>query len=413
MTICNPSPILVGKINLPSSKSLSNRALIIQYLSSNPSPIFNLSEANDTQLMQKLIDEIKKNQVETFLDCEDAGTVMRFLTAVCATLPNRIFTLSGTPRMQDRPMQELTNALTQMQVPVRFLQKDGFPPFVMEGCNIQQNEVRISGTISSQFISALCLISPCLPQGLRIHIEGNLVSKPYVEMTLGLMKLFGVECYLNSNRIVIPHSLYTYHPYTVENDWSSATFFYAMAILKPCRIELPHLMERSLQGDAWIATLAKNFGVQTVFEKENLWIESTTEDSYSGPLELNLVHHPDLAIPIIVCCALKFNQISIKGIAHLELKESKRLSALQTELCKIGVELIYTNDVLRFEKVLNFDVPTKVQFKTYGDHRIAMALSLVCLYDIEVELNDTDCVRKSFPNFWKEIKKLGFLHTKE
>ena len=230
-------------------------------------------------------------------------------------------------------------------------------------------------------------------------------------MTLGLMNHFGVVTQFDSHQIRIPHTQYVSQAYTIENDWSGATFFYAMAMLKPSHIELNHLSQNSLQGDAWIVTLASYFGVQSTFTKDTLIIQSANTAIYSGPPILDFIHHPDMAIPIIVCCALKWNNVQLCGLTHLEYKESKRLTALQTELLKIGIELVYNNDLLRFKKIENFILPSKVHFDTYDDHRLAMALSMVSLQGIDVELKDIDCVKKSFPNFWNEIKKLGYIQA--
>jgi 3-phosphoshikimate 1-carboxyvinyltransferase len=409
MILRNPLPALRGSIMLPASKSLSNRALVIQYLASQPIVLNHLSTAKDTLLMQKLLNKLQVKQAETWVDCEDAGTVIRFLTAVCATIPDQTFILTGTPRMQERPIHDLVDGLRTLGVQIDYLKQEGYPPIRVHGTLMTKNEVSISGRVSSQYISALCLVGPMLPDGLRIRLRDEIVSKSYIDMTLKLMENFGASSHFENHEIYIPHKPYNSSTYTVESDWSSATFFCAMALLKPCEILLKNLDAASLQGDAWIIQFASYFGIQSLKKGNDLLVISTEKLAYHGPEVLDLILYPDLAIPVIVSCALKWPQVKFTGLHHLEYKESKRLTALTHELRKVGILLNYEDDLLEFEQIEHFNVPTNVKFESYGDHRLAMALSLVCLLGIEVEISNSDCVQKSFPHYWVELKKLGFI----
>lgn len=406
----NTKKRIEGSVNLPASKSLSNRALVIQFLTKRNIQLSNLSEAQDTVLMNQLLNEIQSSSnTEILLDCKDAGTVFRFLTAVCAIQDAKIFKLTGTERMQQRPIQDLVNAMQVLHASITYIGNTAFPPLRILGTKLDGGEVKISGSASSQFISALCLIAPQLKHGLTIEIQEHLVSLPYVHMTLGLMKIFGVSSNFIKNKITIKPQSYRPTNYHIENDWSSASFLFAIALLKSSYIELPGLSTVSLQGDSEIVQISNYFGVQTGETQGKIIINSTDNLIYNGPAILDLSNYPDLALPLIVSCALRWPDLKFTGIQHLEYKESKRLSALSSQLKKIGIELKMNEGILSISKNKNtIHSAEYVEMETYDDHRLAMSFALISLMGYRVKLSNSICVKKSFPNYWQELTKLGF-----
>lgn len=402
---------LQGEILLPASKSISNRALIIQAICKKECIINNLSDANDTILLKNLLDKINRQEEEIIIDVEDAGTACRFLTSLLAIQHNKKFILKGTERMHLRPIGDLVDALVSLGANIEYIEETGFLPLKIIGTNIQGGDVHIQTTISSQFISSLCLIAPVLPLGLNIHFLSEVVSESYVEMTLNVMQKFGIAYISDKQHISIPPQEYRPQRITIENDWSSACFFYCMTFLKKeVLFYFPFLQKESIQGDAYIAKIAEQFGIESIQNEDGILLKKSNS-LHSIPASLDLSHYPDLAIPFIVCCAISYPTILIRGLHHLEYKESERLTALTIELLKIGVELIYQNDELRFVQLEHFGQNTTVSFSTYNDHRISMALSIVSILGIDVTLDDSQCVQKSFPTFWKELEKIGFLFT--
>jgi 3-phosphoshikimate 1-carboxyvinyltransferase len=398
-------------IQLPASKSISNRVLIIQALCKNTINVKNVSTANDTQLLQKLLTEINSLKPNLVIDAEDAGTVYRFLTSYLAIQQNRTFTLTGSERMCERPIGDLVEALITLGADITYLNKKGFPPLLIHGKEIKGGKVKLDASTSSQFVSSLCLVAPTFSKGINILQENTIVSESYLDMTLGIMNDFGIDMSYEETSIDIPHAAYQSIDYDIENDWSSATFFYCMLIMmeKNSTITLNHLHEYSTQGDAMIAEIAEVFGIKTMYDDELTFIKKINEvDPLTITNTYNLESFPDLAIPFIVLCAIKYPFVKLTGIHHLEYKESQRLTALTTELKKLNIELVYQQECLSFIHHSKLGETKSIQFNTYNDHRIAMALSMVALLGIEVELDNTDCVNNSFPTYWEEIKKIGF-----
>lgn len=399
---------LTASIQLPSSKSISNRVLMINALCAQHFEIEHLSEANDTQLLMRLLHQIEHVTACQTIDCEDAGTPYRFLLSYLCLQEGKEFILTGNERLKERPIVHLVNALKLIGADIYYIEKEGFAPLRIRGKKLKGGIVEIDSHLSSQFVSSLCLIAPCLSEGLTITLKDTAVSVSYIHMTLEMMKEFAVHVQLMNDQIIILSQPYLPKSFSVENDWSSATFFYAMAMISPqIHLELDGLFETSLQGDSAIRLIAEDFGITSQFSDKKLIITRSSEINEAISKEYNLNSYPDLAIPFIVACALRYPQVRISGIEHLELKESKRITALTTELLKIGIKLHYQNDLLRFEKMKVPQQTGPVFFETYNDHRIAMALSMLTLAGFSFELDQTQCVRKSFPAFFHEIAKLG------
>lgn len=400
---------LEADIQLPSSKSLSNRALLIQALCEQPFPIHSLSTAHDTKLLQSHLLQIKVTDTLCLLDCEDAGTPFRFLLAYACLQEDKTFFLTGTSRLLERPIQALVDALRFLGADIAFQPFEGRNGYLIQGKKITGGDLKISGGISSQFISALCLVAPCLENGLRITIDDQILSESYISMTLSMMKYFGITSRFEQQQIIIDAQPYCAREINIESDWSSATFFYAMSMLMPSvKIKLNGLQKNSLQGDARIVSLAEDFGIETVFHADACLLQRTKEIDPHHNQQYDLRDVPDLAVPFLVACAMQYPKVTLCALDHLEWKESKRLSALQHELAKAGFHFTYQDNTLSFSPSVSANTHSPVLIETYNDHRILMAMSMLCLRGYTLQINDIHCVKKSFPNFFTEIKKAGF-----
>ncbi|MBK7763493.1 MAG: 3-phosphoshikimate 1-carboxyvinyltransferase [Bacteroidetes bacterium] len=399
------------EVELPASKSISHRILLIQALCYTKFSITNISKANDTILLQKLLDEVGAKTSPLHLDCEDAGTPFRFLTAFLCLQVGKVFELFGDERLHERPINDLVEALKSMGAKIEYIDQEGFAPLRIYGKNVKGGNISIRSDISSQFISALCLIAPVLENGLTIQLERKLVSSPYIKMTLACMKSFGIQSSIIENKIHIPHQIYQAQNYKIESDWSSACFFYAMMMMsEELECTMHGLFNNSLQGDAAIQQIAIDFGIETNFLHDKCFIKRIKAFAPSFKKHYDLSETPDLAIPFIVACAVKYPEVSISGVYHLEWKESKRITALQSELKKINILLHYDNDILTFEHLAQIALPEIISFNTYNDHRIAMALSMLTVQGYTIELDNSNCVKKSFPNYFEEVSKIGINH---
>lgn len=400
---------LSGEVSLPASKSISNRLLVLHFLHGGKLPSQPLSDAHDTRLLQQLLLQMTPSTSEVILDVQDAGTVLRFLTAVAASREGQTYILRGTARLHERPVKDLVDALRQLGANIQYEDQEGFPPLRIAGQQLRGGRVEVSANISSQFISALCLIAPGLDEGLRIQLLGQVVSSPYIDMTLGVLKQAGVASCRQGQTILIPSQSLRLSALDVESDWSSASFFYAMAMLNPdTNILLRNLSSDSLQGDAEVRNWAQHFGITSTEEKDGLRICRKTSVPETTVLHFDASAYPDMAIPIMVACAIHYPSCTFSGLHHLDYKESRRLSALQAELDRVGISLLYENDLLQFKHREHALEQKEISFTTYHDHRIAMALSLLSLTGCQVHLDDGVCVQKSFPSYWQELTKLGF-----
>lgn len=384
--------------NLPASKSISNRVLILNALSGNHSMLHNLSDANDTQLMLKLI-----GSAGNTIDVEDAGTTMRFLTAYFS-VTNQHKIITGTQRMKERPIGILVDALRSLGADIDYINVPGFPPLEIKQFSGQKTDVlRIRGDVSSQFISALMMVAPTLPKGLSLMLEGEVGSRPYIEMTASLMELFGAKCEVLDKQLNIPAQSYRPVEFTVESDWSGASYWFAFAALaEKAEIVLPRLFLNSLQGDSAIMQIMESLGVTAGMENDLLKL---SKKQNATKLSWDFTHCPDLAQTVAVVCAAKGIHGRFTGLKSLRIKETDRISALQIELRKIGGDLVEESDHWRL--VPSAKLPDAAFFNTYKDHRMAMAFApLATLMDVGIE--NPSVVRKSYPKFWDDLRLLGF-----
>lgn len=392
------------KIPLASSKSESNRALIINALSGFKGDLQNLSSARDTQTMIRLL-----QSQEPVADVIDAGTTMRFLTAYF-TATNQSKTMTGTARMCERPIGILVEALKTIGAEIDYLKLEGYPPLQIHGLSEQKsNEVTIRGDVSSQYISALIMIAPTLPQGLIVNLTGELGSIPYIKMTLAQMKAFGVEANVDWDKKLISVAPQSYAPtsYQIESDWSGASYWYSVAALstfEDTKIELLGLKENSLQGDSAIVDIMVQLGVKSTFTKDGVLL---TKIPAAESLTWDFTNCPDLAQTVAVTCVAKGIDATFTGIESLKIKETDRILALQNELKKFGgslTEVVPNTEYKVSGSGFEFG-SADITIATYDDHRMAMAFApLVMLTDVTIE--EPHVVVKSYPSFWDDIKKV-------
>ncbi|MEQ7800544.1 3-phosphoshikimate 1-carboxyvinyltransferase [Pedobacter sp. ASV1-7] len=398
-----------AEIALTGSKSESNRALIISALSEGIVKVANLSDAVDTVTLNNILGQVKagrNNDSFITVDVGHAGTAMRFLTAYLS-IANGNFHLTGSGRMKERPIRLLVEALKKLGASIKYAGEGGFPPLDISSKFAQNSRtVKIQGDISSQYLSALLMIAPSLPLGLSLEIEGELTSRPYLEMTLSMLQEAGIDHKWENNTIHIDKQNFKACELIVEPDWSAASYWYSIvALADQGSISLPHLKENSLQGDSAIRNIMVPFGVRTSQTPGGIALKSGTSVAINEVL--NLKDCPDLAQTIIVCAAAKGLNLSFTGLETLKIKETNRVLALQQELAKIGVTLTEDNEVYTLD-CAQLSFPKKVQFQTYDDHRMAMAFAPLSLFIDEIEMEDYQVVEKSYPDFWKDLEKAGF-----
>ncbi|MDX5480607.1 MAG: 3-phosphoshikimate 1-carboxyvinyltransferase [Hymenobacteraceae bacterium] len=399
ITLSHPTGILKGSIKLPASKSEANRALIIAALSGQESRLQNLSEANDTQLLQRLL----KSDTET-VDAEDAGTVMRFLTAYYA-ITGQQKTLTGTERMCQRPIKILVEALRELGASIDYLGEEGYPPLKLNGFQGSgRKHLKVRSDISSQYISALLMVAPVLPEGLVLELEGKIGSRPYIEMTLSLMQHFGVQATFEGNTITVPHQAYKPATFQVESDWSAASYWYSLvALAHEADITLPGLKEESFQGDRAIVDIMYRLGVYTTFLEDGVRLLKKEHEKY---VALDFSDCPDLAQTVVALCAALGIRLEMTGVESLRIKETDRIQALQIEVLGMNSSLQeITPGVFRLEPGIM--TKKELSFRTYQDHRMAMAFAPLALLT-RVQIQEPSVVRKSYPRFWEDLKKVGF-----
>ncbi|RZK42283.1 MAG: 3-phosphoshikimate 1-carboxyvinyltransferase [Pedobacter sp.] len=395
------------EIKLTGSKSECNRALIISALSKGLVTVENLSVAADTVTLNRVLIENLENQGNlSTVDIGPAGTAMRFLTAFLTTQTGEFY-LTGTNRMKQRPIGILAEALKSIGADISYEEQEGFPPLKISGPLKQKSaEVKIKGDISSQYISALLMIAPALPLGLNLVIEGELTSKPYVEMTLAMLEQVGIRYEWEDNVIHIASQPFQTAKLYVEPDWSAASYWYAIAALSDeASIFLPGLNGYSLQGDSKITEIMANFGITSQFKNGGVYLKKEPKNLERKIFDLK--DCPDLAQTIIVICAALGHNCSFTGLETLKIKETDRIKALQNELSKIGVNLIEKNFNYKLDcSGLNF--PDKLFVNTYEDHRMAMAFAPLALKINQLEIEEKHVVEKSYPYFWNDLEKAGF-----
>lgn len=397
-----------GKISLAGSKSISNRVLIIQALCDEHFEIQKLANAKDTQLLQQLL-----ASEESTKDAGPAGTTFRFLTAYFATQPG-IQILTGSDRMKQRPIGVLVDSLRFLGAKIDYLEKEGYPPLKIQAAeNVGvQHKLSIPANTSSQYISALLMIAPSLPNGMELTLEGEIVSLPYIEMTLKIMQYFGIKVEWSGNTVHIVPQKYEAKPFTVEADWSAASYYYAMAAFaEELELELEGLFEDSLQGDAVLAEMMQAFGIDTQFTENG--IRLTKKGEATEVFEWDFIRCPDLAQSIAVVCAGKGIHGLFTGLETLKIKETDRIKALNKELDKVNVLFAKlpvhvsksTQEHFLIEGKANWE-KTPV-FATYEDHRMAMAFAPLAMLG-SVKIEEPNVVEKSYPDFWIDLQKLGF-----
>jgi 3-phosphoshikimate 1-carboxyvinyltransferase len=407
-----------GTIQLTGSKSECNRALIIEALSNGKVKVENISDAADAVTLSEVLSlksgVFNQKEIGSGLSTQDlrvvnigpAGTAMRFLTAYF-TLQDEEVILTGSERMKQRPIGILVNALRELGAQIDYLENEGFPPIKLKGSLVQQsNKISIKGNISSQYITALLLIAARLPFGLELHIEGDLTSRPYVEMTLAMLQTAGIKHTWADTIIAIANQEFTTTSLHVEPDWSAASYWYAIAALADeAELFLPGLTQYSLQGDSVITEIMANFGITSQFKDGGVYLQKEAKDISRKIFDLK--ECPDLAQTIIVVCAALGHEATFTGLETLKIKETDRIKALQNELAKIGVKLIEKGLVYKLD-CSEKHIPERIFVNTYDDHRMAMAFAPLALLIPEAEIEDADVVEKSYPAFWKDLAKVGF-----
>ena len=391
---------LDGKIQITGSKSESNRMLLLRALFPHIE-LENLSNSDDTVAMKSGLEND-----DDLVDIGHAGTSMRFLTAYYSTLENQEKTLTGSSRMQERPIGILVDALRQLGADIIYLKNEGYPPLLIKGKRLTASEVSLSANISSQFITALMLIAPSLPYGLCLQLEGKITSVPYIEMTLSLLHQIGVKATFSGQNIqVFPKKDITQATHAVESDWSSASYYFSMiALSKDADITLSTYKENSLQGDKVLMDIYEPLGVNSIIKNNTLYLQKQALGS--KPIQLDLSDAPDIAQTIAVTCYGLGVACDLTGLHTLKIKETDRLVALQKELTKLGAIIEVTDKSLHLRKRTN-PIHPNVLVETYHDHRMAMAFAPLALL-VPIRIQDADVVSKSYPGFWKDLGRLGF-----
>ena len=397
-----PEERLRASVQLPASKSISNRALILNALSYSPYDIQNLSDCDDTEVMVKALNSDSRD-----FDIKAAGTAMRFLTAFLSKIVGE-WTITGTERMKNRPIKLLVDALNSLGARIEYMEKEGYPPLRIFGSALQGGEISLAGGVSSQYISALLMIAPLMEKGLTLHLEGNIISRPYINLTLQLMEQFGVKAIWNGQTIKILPQEYKPIRFTVESDWSAASYWYSiMALSKNAEIELLGLFKNSLQGDAAGAKLFAQLGVGTTFTDRGVMLKHN--GNVTKKLIYNFVNEPDLAQTFVVTCVLLNIPFRFTGLQSLKIKETDRIEALKTELRKLGYLLTDSNDSILEWNGERCEPEADPIIATYEDHRMAMAFAPAALVLPKgLKVADPEVVTKSYPAYWEDLRKAGF-----
>jgi len=408
-TIHKPNKHLKGRIYLDGSKSISNRILIIRALSGKSFSIDHLSTSNDTTTLDRLLREAKDGAI---LDAGAAGTTFRFLTAYLSLQPGTQV-LTGSARMKQRPIGVLVEAMRQLGAQIEYLDKEGYPPLKIHTPGVLQDaKLQIAASVSSQYISALLMIAPTLPQGLELELTGKIVSRPYIEMTLQLMQSFGVIHEWDEQTIRISPQVYQARDCRVEADWSAASYYYAMAAFADeLDLRLEGLDEESLQGDAVVAEIMEQFGIQSQFSEGGVRLQKSGDIALM--FEWDFIKCPDIAQTLAVICAGLGVQGLFSGLETLKIKETDRIAALQNELAK--VQSWFSKLPARFSKKSSKDyymiegesVIEAPVFATYEDHRMAMAFAPLAMLG-KISIEEPMVVAKSYPQFYEDLESLGF-----
>ncbi|AIG29167.1 3-phosphoshikimate 1-carboxyvinyltransferase [Flavobacterium psychrophilum] len=389
-------------IKISGSKSETNRLLLLQALYPNIT-LDNISSSDDSQVMIKAL--ASKTQE---IDIHHAGTAMRFLTAYFAQKEGKEVILTGSSRMKERPIKILVEALQQLGAEIEYVENEGFAPIKIAGKKIVQHKISLLANVSSQYISALLLIAPKLENGLELTLVGEIASTPYIKMTLALLNDLGIETSFIDNKIsVLPQFIIHNSQFTIESDWSSASYFYSIIALSEIgtRITLSSYKQNSLQGDCVLAEIYKDFGVETVFNLNKTISITKINNCQLSTINYQLNNAPDIAQTIAVTCFGLRVGCHLTGLHTLKIKETDRLEALKVELTKLGATISVTNNSLTLEGSSN--IHSDIKIKTYQDHRMAMAFAPLALRT-SIIIEDAGVVSKSYPNFWNDLQSIGF-----
>jgi 3-phosphoshikimate 1-carboxyvinyltransferase len=396
-------------LKITGSKSETNRLLLLQALYPNLL-LENTSNSDDSEVMIKALNTqypIPKTQYPK-IDVHHAGTAMRFLTAYFAAQDGFEVQLTGSSRMKERPIKILVDTLNQLGAEITYEEKEGFPPLKIKGKKLTKSKISLPANVSSQYISALLLIAPKLENGLELTLEGEITSVSYIKMTLALLNKIGVETSFIENKITVkPQSAIQNSKFTIESDWSSASYWYSIVALSEIgtQITLSSFKENSLQGDFALVEMYKNFGVETVFNDNNSITISKVNTKFQKSFNFNLQSSPDIAQTIAVTCFGLGISCHLTGLHTLKIKETDRLEALKTELTKLGATISVTNDSLTLEQSEN--IHPNVSISTYQDHRMAMAFAPLAL-KVPIVIENAEVVSKSYPAFWEDLAAFNF-----
>jgi len=398
--ISHPNGNSEGSLNITGSKSETNRLLLLQALF----PGFNLeniSNSDDSQLMQEAL-----QSTSNLIDIHHAGTAMRFLTAYFSNMEDREVVLTGSNRMQERPIKILVDALRELGASIQYLKEEGFPPLRIQGKKLSGGKVMLSGDVSSQYVSALLLLGPVLKKGLQIKLIGKTTSIPYINMTLALLNNFGIQTKFEGEYIsVVPVKIPIIETQVIESDWSSASYFFSIvALSKKSEIRLSSYRENSLQGDSILRVIFNDLGVKSHFEGDTLVLNKDSK-ILPNKVKLDLSKAPDIAQTIAVTCYGLGVDCDLMGLHTLKIKETDRLEALQVELSKLGASISVTDKSLHL--VSNNNFISNCSIDTYNDHRMAMAFAPLAL-KTPIQINVSEVVSKSYPDFWDDLKQLNF-----
>ncbi len=391
-----------GVIEIGGSKSESNRLLMLRkYLSDFK--ITNLSKSDDTKTLLDALISTKK-----IIDIHHAGTAMRFLLSYYASKEKCEVTLTGSDRMKSRPIGILVNALRDLGANIKYLEKEGFPPIKIIGKKLIINEVSLPANVSSQYISSLMMLGVKIDNGIKLNLKGNITSRPYILMTKKLIEKIGQNVMINNNQIeVLRQNKSLSKIVEVESDWSSASYFYSIvALSNDAKITLQTFKKQSIQGDSIISRIYQAFGVDTIYEKDCIIISKNKNTNLPEKLELDLSDTPDLAQTIAVTCLGLGIECKLSGLHTLKIKETDRIEALKKEFIKLGVTNVNASDsTIYFEG--NQSLNNNIKISTYQDHRMALSFAALAVI-IDISIESPNVVSKSFPNFWNNLKKLGF-----
>ncbi|UOX34581.1 3-phosphoshikimate 1-carboxyvinyltransferase [Flavobacterium sediminilitoris] len=390
-----------SRIAITGSKSETNRLLLLKALYPNID-LENISNSDDSEMMTNAL-----SRDEKIKDIHHAGTAMRFLTAYFSIQEGKEIILTGSSRMKERPIKILVDALRQIGAEISYEENDGFPPIKIKGQRLEKSKVTLKANVSSQYISALLLIAPKLENGLELVLEGEITSVPYIKMTLELLEEIGIETSFEKNIIKVnPKTEIQKYRFVIESDWSSASYFYSIVALSKegTSIELLSYKANSLQGDSVLVDIYKDFGVETKFINNSIVLVKKKQNPIQYVTH-NLQSSPDIAQTIAVTCFGLGIKCHLTGLHTLKIKETDRLEALKTELSKLGAQISVTNDSLILEPSNNVIANCKIA--TYQDHRMAMAFAPLALKS-SIIIEDSEVVSKSYPDFWNDLKKIGF-----